>query len=64
MNQKVQVKKTDILGNSLSDLIFKLGLLLKLHSGVQTAKSYNRNILSAKNDVQRLDVINSYITLI
>ncbi|MBS4194349.1 hypothetical protein [Lederbergia citri] len=61
---KVQVPKSELFGYTFENLVFEVSFILESLASYETARNYNREVLSAKNNSQRLEVINSYVKLV
>jgi len=62
--EKIQVPKSELIGNTFDNLVFEISFCLESMANYETFKNYNRKELSAKNNAERLDVINRYVKLV
>lgn len=61
--KKIKVPSRELQGNTFSELIFEVGFCLEALASYQVANSYKKEVLFAKDDIERLNVINKYIVL-
>jgi len=63
MMNKVKVKKEEIIGHDIYGLVMEVSFILESLSGYEIASNYNRRVLNAKNNIERLKIISSYIEI-